>query len=314
MNDVLVLMARLVSIFLIACVGFFISRKRILSENQQSGISLLLNRIALPMMIIASISRMKLDTQTLINSGIVILGTCLIYFFNYILSNFVSKKTQMPNKERSVFVNAAVHGNVAFLGFPLLLAVYGEEGLFYGSVFFMFDNVLMFSAGMRRLMRDYPAKKELAPVTYALIIGLVLMVFSNLSGFDLTNNPIYTGINDLGNITTPLAFLFVGMTVADYNLGELLKNKKSLSGLAITMVIVPIICIIVLLPLRHLIPSILLKVILVEALMPPYASLLSMAYEYQQDMKLASALVVIGHILSILTIPILFMIVNILYL
>ncbi|WP_423363300.1 AEC family transporter [Mycoplasma sp. P36-A1] len=313
MNDVMVLMSRLASIIFIAAIGYVVSYRKIVNANQKGGISLILNRLALPMLIVTSIGKMQLSAETLYNSGIIIVGTCLIYAMCYLYSHFISKKWDMPNKERSVFVNASVHGNVAFLGFPLLLAVYGEEGLFYGSIFFMCDNVLMFTAGMRRLMRDYPKKKELAPVTIALIAGLAIMLVSNITGLNLTDNPLFTGMSDLGTVTTPLAFLFIGFTVHENNIMPLLKDKRALVLLLGKMVVIPLILMFILLPFKTMIPILLLKVIIVEALMPPYASLLSMAYEYQQDMKLAASLVVVGHIAVIVTIPILFTLMNFMY-
>jgi len=313
MENALILFTRLSSMFLIALVGYFIAKRKMLNKDQRSGLSLLLNRISLPALIIVSIARMQLSSDMLINSLYVLIGYCIVYFINYFIFAFIAKKEKMEHFERSVFLNGGIHGNVAFLGFPLLIAVFGEAGLFYGTIYFMYDNVSMSSIGMTRFKREYDKESSLAPVTIALIIGVILMIIQNLLPIDILNNPIINATSDIGSLTTPIAFLFVGMIVNDYKIKDLIKNTNALKIILLKMIVVPIVLMFAFTLVQSVVPLVIIKVVIVLAMTPPFASLLSMANEYQKDMDMASSAVVLGHICSIVTIPILFMILNLIY-
>jgi len=313
MDSVIVLASRLFSIFLIIGVGYFIYSKKMIDEKQRAGLSLILNRVALPMMIIVSILRMQFNYDILRNVLVITGGFILTYLLVYLFTSIYAKKKGLTHYSRTVLINGGVHGNVAFLGFPLIYSVFGEQGLFYATLYFVIDNVFMHTIGMSRLQRDYEKERTLAPVTIALIVGLILMVISHLLHISFIENPVFNAVNDLASITTPIAFMFIGMIMKDYKIKELLKNQNALYLLLVKMVVVPILLMVLLKPLVGFVPVFIINVLVIQASMPPYASLLSMAYEYKKDMDLASSAVVLGTLISIVTIPILFTMMNLFY-
>jgi len=313
MENALIIFAQLATMLLMALVGLYIAKRKVLNTQQRTGLSLLLNRVALPALIIVAITRMQLSSDMLINSLYVLAGYLLLYFTNYFIFAFIAKKEKMDHFKRSVFLNGGLHGNVAFLAFPLLVALFGEQGLFYGTIFFMYDNVSIATIGMTRLKRDYDKESSLAPVTIALMIGLVMMLIQNLTPFDITDNPIFNAARDIGSLTTPIAFIFVGMIVNDYKIKDLIKNTNALKILLLRMIVVPILLMFISLLVQSFVPEVIIKVIIIIAMTPPFSALLSMANEYQKDMDMAASAVVLGHIASIITIPILFMLLNLFF-
>lgn len=313
MEDVMVLIQKLASIILIVIIGYFITYKKTLGENSKDVISAMLNRIALPMMIFASYAQIKLTSETIRNSAYVIVAAFLVYVVNYLYARFAAGRFKLVPKQRSVFINGAVHANTAFLAFPLLTAVYGTEGLFYGTIFYIVDNVLLFTVGLKRLNHDSDKKASLAPVTIALIISFPMMLICNYLNFDMSQTIFFSAANDIGGTTTPLAFLFIGMILYESDIKALLTNRAALNLIFVKLVIIPLLFIGAFYLLQLDLKSLVVIVIIVQILMPPYSSLLAMAYEYNQDVPMATSLVVLGHIVGIVTIPALFILANILF-
>lgn len=313
MEDVMVLLQKLASIILIVVIGYFITSKKTLGPHSKDVISALLNKIALPMMIFASYAQIKLTRETLSNSVYVVIAAALVYLVNYLYVNYAAKLFKLNPKERSVYINGGVHANTAFLAFPLLFAVYGTEGLFYGTIFYVVDNILLFSVGLKRLNHDSEKKAELAPVTISLIISFTLMLICNYINFDLSTTIFFSAANDIGQLTTPLAFLFIGMILYESDVKSLLANKPALNLIFVKMVIVPLLFISGFYLFNFDVRSLVVIVIIVQIMMPPYSSLLAMSYEYNQDVNMATSLVVLGHIAAIITIPSLFTLTKILF-
>ncbi|MDL2211759.1 AEC family transporter [Erysipelotrichaceae bacterium OttesenSCG-928-M19] len=305
MQDVQVLVFKLAAIILIAIIGYIIASKKILGEHGKDVTSLILNRIALPFMIIATYLKIELNAEILMNSLYVIVIALLIYTCNYFYSRIMSKRHNLTREQESVYINGAVHANTAFLAFPLLFSVYGEEGLLYATIYYMVDNILLSTTGIKRLMPD-KSKIKLAPVTIALLISLPIMIISNVLQIDLTNNFIYEAIDDIGVITTPLAFLFIGFIIYESKIKELLLNHHAIKLVIVKMLVIPLVFALVLKALNFDVEGLILIVALTQALMPPFSALLSMSYEYKQDVKMATSLVVLGHLFAIVSIPLLF--------
>ena len=311
MADTLILLNRLASIACLVLAGVFIMKKNLLTVHGEKVISILLNRIALPAMIIAAYVKMELTSNLIRNVGIIIVGALVVYGLNYCHALIRIKQNPLPATSRSVFLNGAIHANTAFLAFPLLAAVFGSEGLFYATIYYMVDNILFTTIGMRRFTTV--TGFQLPPVTISLLIGVALMIIFNVIGFDVTGTFPYLVCNDLGLMTTPLAFIFMGMIIYDFKIKTVLNNRLAQKLFLVKMIIIPLFLALILLIFKGSIATILIMVILVQASMPSLSILISMSYEYKQDTKLAASIVVISHTLAIITVPILFYIFNLLF-
>ncbi|MDR3214802.1 MAG: AEC family transporter [Bacilli bacterium] len=311
MQDVLVLFNRLASILCFVLIGYFVVKRNILSDKGKDVVSLLLNRIALPGLIISAYVKIKLSPDTIRNIIIIVIGALVVYLLNYLYAKYKVVKLQLPHKSSSVYLNGALHANTAFLAFALLEAVYGSDGLFYGTIYYMVDNILFTTIGMRRFAMS--KKIKLPPVTISLIVALVLMIIFNMVNIDVTASFPYVVARDLGTMTTPLSFLFMGMLIYEYDLMDVISNRIAQKLILVKMLIIPIIVCLGCWLLNLQLDRTLIIVILIQASMPPLSVLISMAYEYHQDTKFAASLVIMGHIFAIFSIPILFILFNYLF-
>lgn len=307
------LILKLLSIIFIAIIGYFIGKKNILTDSGIDVVSILLNKIALPSMVLASYLTIKLTKETLINSAYLIIATIIIYFINLTYVNIITKKSNLSTKQVSVFINGALHTNSAFLAFPLLIAVFGNIGLFYGTIYFMIDNILLFTKGVKRFQKDNESTQKIATVTWAIIIAIPLMIISNIFNINFTDNFIFDAINEISHITIPLAFLFIGMIIAQQQIKDLVFNKLAIILVSVKYILIPFLAIAFFYFVPLHLDKMLIIIIMVELLMPVFASLIPLAHEYKKDTGLAASLVVISHLMAIITIPLIFSIVIILF-
>ncbi|MDF9866931.1 putative permease [Bacilli bacterium PM5-3] len=306
MQDAQVLIFKLLSIIIIAVIGYFIASKNILGNNGKTVVSLLLNKVALPLMIFCAYVKIILTPSTIMNALYVMIAALAIYIANYIYSKTMANHYKLSPKERSVFISGGVHANTAFLAFPLLFAVYGDDGLFYATMYYMVDNILLTTSGIGRLMHENKTKRKLAPVTISLIVSLIAMAIINIFNIDFTSTFIFSTVNEIGSMTTPLAFLFVGMIVYESNLKELITNRPATNLIFVKSTLIPLIFIAFFKIVNFDVDGLIIIVVMTQALMPPFSALLSMSYEYNQDVRMATSLVVMGHIYSMINIPLLF--------
>jgi predicted permease len=134
-------------------------------------------------------------------------------------------------------------GNVIFLGFPLMTALFPENGLFYAIFFYLASDSLVWTFGVYLMGRQTHSgsalktglKHLLNPNTAAFVIGLGMLALRlKFPAF------LQTALNLPGSMTTPLSMLFIGATLAAVSLKGILKRWR-IAGLAVVkMILVPI--------------------------------------------------------------------------
>lgn len=306
MNYAITLLTKLLSIIIITLIGYLIGKKGIIKKSEFNIVAAILNKVALPALVLTTYISVKLTKDTLINASYLILAALIIYFINLTYISLLAKKLKLNDHKKSVFINAALHSNSGFLAFPLLLAVFGEIGLFYGTVYFMVDNILLFTTALKRFQKGTKTKQKLAIVTWAIIIALPLMIISNVFEIDFTNNFVFDAIYDVSKVTIPLAFLFIGMVISQENIKKLVLNKLALLLLSIKHIIIPLVAIAFFYFVPLHLDNMIIIIIILELLMPVFAVLISFSHEYKKDTSLAASLVVMSHLISAITIPIIF--------
>lgn len=306
MVEIMILSAKIGSLVIFSIIGYFLAAKNTLGKDGKTVVSALLNRVALPFLILVAYSNIKINFELMYNIVIVFIMALLVFTLNYLYASFISKRKNFENKISSVFITGGCHGNTAFLAFALLFAVYGSEGLFYATMYYLVDNILFAFNGIERLRKNHHEKTSIPPVTITLVAALFLMIFLSITKIDISNNFIYSAFNDIANLTTPLAFLFIGMAIYGSDFKKVLTNIDVVKLLIAKMIVVPLVIIGVLYIINFDLSIIILMVIITQASMPPVSALMSFSYEYKQDMNYASSLVIIGHFLAIISIPIIF--------
>lgn len=207
------------------------------------------------------------------------------------------------NREvRPILWFASAFSNAGYMGFPLIRALFGEEGLLYASGFVTIFNILIWTIGTTVLTgranpRQIVRSVVTCPCILAVVAGLVLYLCR------VPVPEVITGpVGSIGDMNTPLSMIITGATIASSDLRKLLRNPNLFRTLAVRMFLIPAVtlAIFALLGLHGTVPTI---VLLLEAC--PCAAITTMfAIQYHHDEELAAGSVVFSTMGSMITLPV----------
>lgn len=286
-------------LFLLILAGFLGVKLRVLSSDYRKGFSDLLIYLVMPSMVLNSYMAGK--EMDVLGNLFTALGLSIVAIALAIVLSELLSRLLPVGKDREIICLALSFSNAAYMGFPLISALYGSEGLLYASIFVTVFNVFLWTYGYSSLNAS-GSRSELVhsllmnPVLYAVIVGLLIMLLK-VPVPELIREPI----SITGAMTTPLAMIITGMIIASSDLGSMLKNKKVWLAMPIRLLLIPIISFALFYILG--IKGMVAQVVIVLAACPTAAISSVFAVKYGHDEELAAGIVVLSTFFSIITLP-----------
>lgn len=292
---------QMVQLFLVIGLGYFLFKVKILDVELNKRLTTLLLTVTTPALIISSVLS---TTEYLPFTDIlfVFLVGILVYIVSPILGWILVKIMRIPLPQQGLYIFMTVFSNIGFMGFPVMKAIFGNDAVFYTAIFNMLFNLLVFSVGTGIMgygtgrKMNFNPKDLLSPGVIASLVALVIYMakiqFPNV---------ISSTITMIGDITTPIAMLIIGSTLANIPLKEVFSELRIYPYTFIKQVIIPVLAYPVL---RLFIQDpLILGVTLIMISMPVANSAVLFATEYDGDVSLAAKAVFMTTLLSIVTIP-----------
>lgn len=301
-----VIVKQIVILGIAIVVGYAAAKTGYLDKELRHGISRIVVRITLPFLIITSLTKNELNAELMKNAGLVLLIGYISIAALYLISILIGRLMGLKGATRTIHSMLSTFGNVAFLGFPLIQAIYGETGLFYAVIYEVANDSLVWTLGVYLIARDSgetPAmgakgtlKQLFNPNTIAFIVSLVMLVFR------LRLPPILEeSIAGIGGITFYLSMLFIGMTLTTVRLQDLYKRFGLYLIVAVKMLAFPL-GLALLLRLMGL-DALVAGAIILQVAMPSLTVTTMLANEYHSDVKYAAEGVFVTTIFSLATLP-----------
>jgi len=294
-------------LFLLIIAGIGIKKLKIVTDHINDEISRLVINVCLPAFILSSMD-FDFSLDVLINSGMLVVLSFSIYGMSILIAKGLTKAVSVKGAARDVYEYVAVFPNCGFMGYPVLHAAFGEEAVFYAAIYNLSFSVLVWSYGvfiMSRSHRDTAEKRSVFsiikssvnPAMVAVFIGFMMF----LTGIKLPG-PIHQTVKMIGSTTTPLSMMFIGFILAEVHPKELLNDWRDFALTVHRLVILPLLVFVILRVIG--ITGITLIIPVVITAMPAAANSAIIASRYKSDFKLASKLIFITTLFSIITIPI----------
>jgi len=310
-----IIISQIFILAIVVLIGVIAAKLKVLTIESKDMLSKVIFNISLPLMLFTNFLKLDATPRLLTNSFTVLSVSGIVIFFMLLAGWCVTKLFNFKGREAAVFKAHSMFGNTIFLGFPLITALYGVEGLLYASMYQLVSTIIMWTAGVIILTHgdERSWKKSIArvlnPNTIATLLGLLFFVFSiKLPAL------IVKPLSELGAANTWLSMLYIGAMLVLADVGGLL-GRKSLYILSINrLIIVPAILISVFAAFSAITgfshDKTVAAVIILEASMPCMASVVIMAKELGADDHLAVGNVFVSTIISILTLPMVLMAIN----
>lgn len=292
-----------ISLLLLIAAGFIFRKIGILDEDFTKKLSSLVAKAAMPFLIVHSITSLEFSTEKLKNGALILLFGTAAHIFMALAAKLFFCRAHNAD-EKKIYEYACIFSNCAFIGYPILKALFGDIGLFYGAFYVITYNLGCWSYGvllMGKREKKLPVWKLFVNIgTIACAVGLAIYITQiPLPSF------LKTTMNHLGSLCTPLSLLVTGSLVAAMPLKNVFCNPKLYAFCAVKLIALPITAAFILhfCGVASLIGEINLTVFLSLMIgLPPAAMTTLFANMYDVKPSYAAQLVSLGTMLSPLTI------------
>ena len=286
------------------CAG---SKDGLLKAEGRQMLSSLLVNLVVPAMIVNSY-RMEFSMEILRNLLAAFGLSVLAILMGTVLTLLLTARQK--DSRAPIFRFACVFSNAAYMGFPLISALFGAEGLLYASAYVTVFNILLWTMGYG-MVSGSNSPRAIArsllhtPVLYAMVIGLCIYLLQ-IPVPQLIAQPLEL----MANMTTPLSMVITGMLLAAGDLGCIVRSKPVWKLAAVRMLLIPTVCLAVfgLLGFR----SMTAQVVLLLECCPSAAITSVFAVQFGHDESFAAGSVVLTTLLSIVALPLCALVVTLL--
>ncbi len=301
----------MLSLFLCIGVGFVAAKKNVINDQSLEHLNNFLLYIALPFMMI-NILNINLTKEILEMMPIAIFSGFLYNFILFFIAVLFVKLLKVDLEKRDILIFSLIFTNLGFIGIPLIGTVLGQESLMFTTLLNIPFNILTFTLGVIILdpseHKEINVKKILMhPAIVGITIGLLLLGAQFFTNFQsIVPDFLATSIKSIGNMTSPLAMIIVGVSLVDVKFKELFLNIKIQIISIVNLIVAPAIVYITLSILLD--NQIAINVCTVVSALPSATMLVPLAESFGIDYKYSSELVFSSTLYSIITLPIIFFI------
>lgn len=286
---------------LMMIVGVVLRKLKIITNEVNKGLSYILVNVTMPFLIINSFN-FSFSKSMLQKGTMIFLYSLAIHVFLIILSKISYFKFSHDKKKVMKF--ATIFSNCGFIGYPIIAGLYGKVGVFYTSIYTIPFNIFLWSYGTLLFTdkndENILKKVFFTPPMIAMFIGLIMFFFS----LKLPNAFIKTA-EGIGNMTTPLSMFVIGAMLADVKFKEIFLGISVYYVNIIKLLIAPLAVFLILNILGA--EKTVLDICVILTAMPSGTIVGVFAENYGADKKIASKCAFLSTILSVFTIPLIFM-------
>lgn len=292
---------------LYALPGFLLIKTKLTTKENIPAFSRLLMYVCQPALVITSMSKVTasagMSRDLLIVFSVMLLSQGGMIGLLYLLFR---KKTDRA--EYRIYVLASACGNCSFMGIPVLEALLPDhpEAVAFSAVASLALNIIGWTVGSAVIMRDkkyISAKKILFnPTTLAMYVAIPLY---------LTGSSLPSALSDavglVGKMSTPLCMIVMGMRLATVPFKSVFLKAPNYAVIAVKQIVFPasVLGVLMLLPINNVIRS----ACYIMLCCPSASVVLNFSEMLGKGQKTAAAIVLLSTLFSILTIPLMILLI-----
>jgi predicted permease len=299
--------------------GYIGGKTTILGKGSDDVIARLVFNITLPCLLLTSITGMDMTPEIWRNGVGVILFSAMIHGIQMLIGFSSSKILKLSERKQVIHIIHTFKGNTIFIGFPLLDALFpGGEGLLYAALYNFASNIIMWTVGVMFLDKSKTSSpiKNLSKLininTISLLIGLSFLI----AGVKMPD--LVTGsIGRLGSATSPLAMIFIGLKFSTIRIRDIVTDRSVWVYSFNKLIFIPLLAGAFVFILRMIpffnISDTASMCVLMQASTPGFAMMMIIAKIYNADTDTAAKNFFLSTLLSILSLPAMYFILDVLF-
>ncbi|MDR3295848.1 MAG: AEC family transporter [Clostridiales Family XIII bacterium] len=310
--EVTVIFGKVAGVFIMVLLGYVTNKIGWLPLESSKYLSKIVINIAAPCAVFYSMCTKEMEEGAFWSVIVLLLGVTGLYFLAALLSVAVTKLQRVQKKNRGVFANFMIFPNNGFMGFPVCLAVFGADGLFYmvlsnvSSIVLLFTLAIYFVKKDRNVeTREKPARVPLGArlksiCSFPLVSALVSLAFF------LLQIPVHEGVlevfSSVGTMMTPLSMIVIGLQLTESNFRAVILDRSLTLMCLWRLVLIAGLVFLILMPFE--IAPLIRCVIVLNFALPCASVPVALAEEHGADAKFAAEGAFLSILFSMVSLPI----------
>lgn len=239
MDSFMIILEQLVAFFLMMMVGYLAAKKRVTTREFLDRMASLIMKLLLPIMIFANMMNGTSRAQLAADLPALFM-VMAIYGSLIVIFAIIAKILRMPKDRAQIFQAVFVFGNVGFIGLPLMLSVSPLHGGIYSALVSIVDQSLFWTYGLYLTTptgksTHFDWKNFINPAVCGIVLAIVLLLL-DVKVPDILEN----GLLKIGSAATPMSLIYMGGLLCFCNWTPVLRQKELYIGIAVKMLIFPI--------------------------------------------------------------------------
>lgn len=294
----------IIQIVLLGAVGFLLVKSGILKKDALHFLSRLVVEVTLPAMIFCQLIK-DFSFSVYSNWWLFPLLSLAITFVGFLCGALFS--VFIKGSQRKIqFLSLSAFQNAAYLPLVLVAALLSgadlDKALVYLFLFLLGFNAVIWSFGVYMLTFTKSKKFQLNSLFSPPVIAIIASLFFVYIGLNkLIPAFVIKPFKMIGDCTVPLAMFIVAGSLAEIKLKHIDKKAAFLTVLS-KLILLPLLGLFFILKLN--VDCLLGMMIIMQLAMPPATSLSVIMMHHKKEDLLISQGVFIGHIVSIITVPV----------
>ena len=288
-------------------VGFVIGEKGWFDDKSRGLLAKLVTQVALPCYMLYTITQ-RFTAADLLKMLPALRFPALSMVILLGIATGVARIFAVKQDRRGLFISMFFNSNTIFVGLPINQALFGDASIPYVLIYYMCNTTFFWTLGTYLIQRDGEGeaqfdlktslKKVFSPPLMGFLLGLVMVMLQiKLPAF------LASDLQYLGNLTTPLSMIFIGLSVSHVGVKQLVMGKDQLLILLGRFLVAPLLMatIVYWVPL----PSLMKQVFIMQSAMPVMTNAPVVARLYGADSDYAAVMVTETTLATMVVIPIL---------
>ena len=283
---------------LIMAVGFVCTKIGVTDQEFTRSSSKVVLNVFLVFTILNSVTTAELELS-FSELGADMLIYCVMLIIPAIIGLLGAKLLRMDAARGGIAAFSVCFTNTVFVGFPLVEAVYGAEGLLLATISNIPYNIIVYTLGIAMIDGDVKSM-NIKNALSAPLISTVIAVGFFMTGWKLPG-PVIECLDVISGGTVPVSMLIVGSSLGAMSIKKALGDWRVYMVCFLKLIIAPVVCFFVLKPFVH--DEILLGVIVILSACPTATLATILAIRSGKDEAYASQCVFASTVFSAVTIP-----------
>ena len=228
-----------VAVLLLFCViGYFLAKKNILKPEKSDLLSAMLVYIFMPATCFSTCAANCTVAYISQKYPLILVSTGLLLLL-ILMASMIVRYMGPACYLRDIFEYSLIIPNTAYIGYPLMLGLYGSEGLLDMLIFGLPLTIYCYTIGYNlltnRRKEKFSWKKVLTPVTVAMVLGCAV----GLSGLKLPGM-ISQVVDKSAACLAPIGTLLMGVSISEFPFKQILEDKRIYFVTAMRLLIIPV--------------------------------------------------------------------------